>query len=66
VLTDEQKKIEGMKREIDKMSRFEMARKWRFAPVGDPMFQGEVGDYFDKRFKELGGFSPEISKKIGW
>jgi hypothetical protein len=23
-------------------------------------------EYFNKRFKELGGFTPEISKKIGW
>jgi len=57
---------EKLKSAIDALSREDMARKWRFAPVGDPMLQGEAGDYFSERFKELGGFSPEISKKIGW
>ena len=66
-LSDEEQKEISLKAEIDVMSREEMARRWRFAPVGDPMFQGEVGDYFKERFfGELGGFSPEISKKIGW
>ena len=54
------------KQEINGMSRETMARKWRFAPVGDPLLQGVIGEYFQKRFKELGGFSPEISKRIGW
>lgn len=30
------------------------------------MFQGDAGDYFCKRFRELGGWSPALSKKIGW
>ncbi len=56
---------EAIKARIDAMSREAMARAWRFAPVGDPLFQGETGDYFAARFKELGGMSPEISKRIG-
>ena len=56
---------EEMKKRIDEMSRIEMARAWRFASIGDPLFQGEAGDYFAKRFAELGGFSPEISKELG-
>ena len=55
-----------MKQQIDNMSREQMARAHRFAPVGDPMFQEDTGHYFQKRFQELGGFSPTISKKIGW
>ncbi len=55
-----------MKASIDAMTRYAMADRWRFSPVGDPMLQGETGDYFQKRFTELGGFSPEISKAIGW
>lgn len=55
-----------IKQEIDNMSQEEMAYLWRFGPHGSPYFKGEVGDYFKKRFKELGGFTPEISKKIGW
>ncbi len=55
-----------MKARIDAMSRYEMAAKWRFAPVGDPLFQGAAGDYFSARFKALGGMSPSISKSLGW
>jgi len=55
-----------LKEQIDNMTREEMARKWRFAPSGDPMLQSETGTYFQKRFNSLGGFSPAISKKIGW
>ena len=55
-----------MKRRIDSLTREEMASRWRFASLGDPMFRDDSGEYFEKRFKELGGFSPDISKKIGW
>lgn len=48
------------------MSQLEMARKWRFAPLGDPFFSGEVGDYFKEVFAEKGGMSTAISKEIGW
>lgn len=54
-----------LKDRIDAMSREEMARLWRFAPAGDPLFQAEVGKYFEQRFKKLGGFSPQISKSLG-
>ena len=53
-----------IKAQIDAMSRIDMARKWRFAAVGDPLFQGEAGVYFKKRFNSLGGFSPQISKYL--
>lgn len=55
-----------IKEEIDRMSQEELCRKWRFAPAGDPMLQGETGDYFKKRLGELGGLTTVISKKIGW
>jgi hypothetical protein len=64
-MTDEE--IQKHKDDIDKMDREAMCRLWRFAPPGHPYFVTgtEVYEHFDKRFKELGGFSPEISKKIG-
>ena len=65
-MSDTEKLDEELKKRIDSMSREDMARAWRFAPSGDPRFQGAAGKYFEERFKELGGFSPEISKKIGW
>jgi hypothetical protein len=51
---------------IDGMSRYDMCKHWRFAPSGHPLTQGDTGEYFAKRLKELGGFSPEISKSLGW
>lgn len=57
-MTDEQKN------EIDAMSQFELCQRWLFAPIGDELFQGDAGDYFTKRLKELGGFTPEISKAL--
>lgn len=59
-LTDEKKA------EIDAMSRTMLCYKWRFAKIGDEFWQGEAGEYAAKRLSELGGFSPEISKQIGW
>ena len=57
---------ETLKKQIDAMTHEEMAYAWRFGPLGDPMFQGEAGKYFEHRFfHELGGFSPEISKRLG-
>lgn len=55
-----------MKARIDAMSQEELCRMWRFAPAGTPMLAGEAGDYFGERLKEKGGFTPEISKRLGW
>ena len=47
------------------MSRVEMCGLWRFSEVGTPYFQPPYGDYFARRlFKELGGFTPGISKAL--
>jgi len=54
------------KEKIDGMTRFELARMWRFAKDPEPLLSGETGKYFVKVFKEKGWFSPEISKKLGW
>jgi len=51
---------------IDGLCQEQMARIWRFSPVGNEIFIGESGIYFQKRFNELGGMTPEISKRIGW
>ena len=58
-LTDE------LKARIDRLSHFEMARAHRFDPIGSPIHQGAAGEYFQKRFKSLGGMTPAISKSIG-
>ena len=57
------------KETIDGMSYGNLLAKWRFAPVGDPWFQGETGDYWSKRMKELknqGANHVGASKRIGW
>ena len=56
-----------MRADIDALDRFEMAQLWRYGPSSHPYFQPPLGDYFKKRFYEdLRGFSPEISKSLGW
>ena len=54
-MTDEQK------RWIDNASLHQLLDKWRFAPVGEPMFQGEVGEYFSKVIAEKWSADPS-----GW
>lgn len=65
-LTDEQ--IEQWKRTIDTMAHRDMARLWRFAPSGHPIFRNDLPlfEYFKARFQKLGGMTPAISKEIGW
>ena len=52
---------------INNMSHEEMAKIWRFAPIGHKYFNINLPYYavFEKRFKEFGMFTPEISKYIG-
>lgn len=60
-MTDEEMKTVE---EINQMSQREMASLWRFVPAGHPYFDKTKPffEVFDKRFKELGGFTPAISK----
>lgn len=53
---------------INSMSQIQMASLWRFAPCGHEYFRHDLPyfDIFQKKFKELGGMTPEISKMIGW
>lgn len=61
--------IERHKKAIDGMSQRAICHLHRFAPSGHPYFDypnTEIVEHWDKRFKELGGFTPAISKSIGW
>ncbi len=59
--------LEKIKQEIDELSQYDMAKIYRFSPSGSVYFNApEISNYFMRRFKKLGGFTPEISKKIGW
>jgi len=60
------------KAHIDAMSQRDLLERWRFAPVGDPWFQGATGKYWGERMSELrqqpGGQARHTaaSKAIGW
>jgi len=54
---------------INAMDRYEMCRMWRFSAAGSCKYfdtTTPLWPIWEKRFKELGGFSPEISKSLGW
>lgn len=61
-----------LKAQIDAKSYEQLLSRWRNAPIGDPMFQGESGEYWGKRTSELrsqpGGDARRVaaSKSIGW
>ena len=54
------------KARIDDLDQYSLCRIWRFALVGEPLLQGDTGDYFAKVMKEKGGMTSEISKELGW
>lgn len=58
-----------IKKYIDSLSYGQLLNRWRFAPVGDPWFQDESGDYWSERMRELrkkGANHVATSKEIGW
>lgn len=65
-LTDE------LKTQIDNKTYEQLLSKWRNAPIGDPIFMDESGEYWGKRMAELrsqpGGDirHTAASKQIGW
>ena len=62
-LTDEHKK------HIDAMSYEGLLGRWRGAPAGDPWFQGETGQYWEKRMDYMKARDPSgavrASKSLG-
>ena len=65
-MTEEQ--IQEWKDNIDTMNQRGMAMLRRFAPSGHPCFDKRLPlfDYFQERFKQLGGMTAQVSKAIGW
>jgi len=61
---------EENKNHIDNLSYEQLLSKWRFAPSGDPWFQGETGEYWGKVMAEKRSKDNDehvrASKKIGW
>jgi hypothetical protein len=52
-------------KEVKNASKEQLARWYRFLPSGDTAEQQKVIELIRKRFKELGGMTPALSKKIG-
>lgn len=62
---------EELKKWIKEASYKQLLARNRFGSMGDPMFQGDLGDYFIKHLKlkkdELTVYEQVlISKQIGW
>ncbi len=56
---------------IDNASYQDLLRRWRFAPVGDLMFQGDTGKYYSKKMAERRSEVGQdehvrVSKAIEW
>lgn len=53
---------------IDSLSYEQLLRCWRFAPIGDPWFQGGTGKYWSRRMRELRDTADHVaaSKRVGW
>lgn len=62
---------EDVKEQINALNYFSLLERWRYAPVGDPMFQGESGNYWWDRMEYLksqpGGLEEAVraSKLLG-
>jgi hypothetical protein len=55
----------SLKSEIDNMSQYEMCRIWRFGGRDD-LLRDSTGAYFREVLTKKSGFTPEISKLLGW
>ncbi len=66
-----QEQVDKAMEEIANMDHYTMCQMWRNAPIGQPniYFRNDLptGKAFsDRLFNHFGGFTPAISKSIGW
>lgn len=52
--------------QVEKANHEQLARWYRFLPSGDTNEEQRVIERIAERFKQLGGMTPVISKKIGF
>ncbi len=52
--------------QVEVANRTQICRWHRFLNSPETTEQVEINNFIVKRFKELGGFTPEISKQVGW
>ena len=65
-MTEEQRN--AYKQTIDSWDQYTTCSHWRFDKSGLPWTGGdaELSKYFAEHFKKMGGFTPAISKSLGW
>lgn len=64
-----EKTYDELKAEIDQLSHFQMCYMWRTGKANPAYFNkaNPISEYFTSRlYNHFGGFTPEISKQIGW
>jgi hypothetical protein len=52
--------------QVESATREQLARWYRFLPSGGTPAQQKALDRIVERFEELGGMTPQLSKKIGF
>lgn len=52
--------------QVEKADREQLARWYRFLPTGETPEHQKIMDKLSKRFKKMGGMTPELSTKIGF
>ena len=52
--------------QVENAGREQLCRWYRFLPSGVSKEQKPIMDRLLERFFEVGGFTPSISKRIGW
>jgi hypothetical protein len=52
--------------EVEAADRYQLCKWHRFLPSGENEEQYKIKDRLFERWQEMGGFTPEISKSIGW
>jgi hypothetical protein len=52
--------------EVEKADKEQLAKWFRFLPSGNTKEQQRVQDRIGERFKQLGGMTPELSRKVGF
>lgn len=52
--------------EVDNAARGQLAIWYRYLPIGRNEQELEIVKIITKRLNESGGWTPELSKRVGW
>lgn len=54
---------------IDKATYYQLLKRWRYSPIGDPIFSDELGRYYAEVMATKRRAHPDpvsVSKRVGW